>query len=185
MKRLQDIYKSEVQPKLMKDLGITNPMAAPIIEKVVVNAGLGKGIQDSGYIEAAVEMLTRITGQQPVQTKARKSISNFKVREGMVVGAKVTLRGDRMYAFLDKLLNVSLPRVRDFRGISRKSFDGKGNYSLGFREHIVFPEISTDDVERLMGLEVNISTSAETDEGGMKLLEMLGFPFEKTNQDKK
>ncbi len=183
MNRLQEKYSKEIAVQLKTELGITNIMAVPKIDKIVVNAGLSKGLQDSSYIDAAVDTLARITGQQPQKTKARKSISNFKVREGMVVGAKVTLRGERMYAFLDKLMNVALPRVRDFRGLSRKAFDGQGNYSIGFKEHIVFPEISSDEVEQLVGLEVNIVTTATSDEAGEKLLQLMGFPFEKINQD--
>lgn len=164
--------------------GIANEHAAPRIEKVIINAGLGKSLMDAAYADTALEVLEKISGQKPVTTIARKSISNFKIREGMVVGAKVTLRGERMYAFLDKLVHVTLPRVRDFRGISKTAFDGQGNYSLGFKEHIVFPEISSDDVERLIGLEVNVVTTAPTNEQGLALLEELGFPFEK-NDDKK
>ncbi len=184
MNRLAEKYKNEVAPKLVKEFGIRNNMAAPRVEKVVINAGLGKSIQDSAYIDAAIDVLTKITGQAPVKTLARKSISNFKIREGMVVGAKVTLRGQQMWAFLDKLINVTLPRVRDFRGLPRTSFDGQGNYSIGFKEHIVFPEISSDDVEKIVGLEVNIVTSAENDEQASALLTALGFPFDKTNEGK-
>lgn len=182
MNRLQEQYEKELASKLAEELGVKNTSALPKLDKVILNAGLGKSIQDSSYVDAAVDVLAKISGQAPVKTLARKSISNFKIREGMVVGAKVTLRGEQMYAFLDKLVNVALPRVRDFRGISRKSFDGQGNYSLGFKEHIVFPEISSDDVEKIVGLEVNVVTTAESDEHGMKLLELMGFPFEKTDQ---
>lgn len=182
MNRLQEKYEKEIRTKLGEMLGVSNASAIPGVDKIVLNAGLSKSIQDSSYIDAAVEVLAKITGQSPVKTLARKSISNFKIREGMVVGVKVTLRGEQMYAFLDKLLNVALPRVRDFRGISRKSFDGQGNYSLGFKEHIVFPEISSDDVEQLVGLEINVVTTAESNEHGMALLEQLGFPFEKIDQ---
>src|SRR3990167_4617814 len=154
MNRLRELYKSKAIPALQKQYGFTNALAVPRIEKVVLNAGLSKGIQDPTYIEAAVNVLARITGQQPVKTLARKSISNFKIRQGMVVGAKVTLRGEQMYAFLDKLINIALPRVRDFGGLSRDAFDGQGNYSIGFKEHIVFPEISSDEVEKIIGLEV-------------------------------
>lgn len=185
MNRLQEKYTKEIVPKLKEALGVKNALAVPRIEKVVVNAGLGKGLQDSSYIDTAVNTLARITGQQAQKTKARKSISNFKIREGMVVGAKVTLRGERMYAFLDKLINVALPRVRDFRGLSRKAFDGHGNYSIGFREHIVFPEISSDEVEQIVGLEINIVTTAEKNEEGLKLLELFGIPFEKIEQTTK
>jgi large subunit ribosomal protein L5 len=179
MNRLEQQYRSAVLPKLQEKLGDKNPNALPRLEKVVLNAGLSKSIQDPAYTEKAVAVLTRITGQKPVKTLAKKSISNFKIRKGMVVGAKVTLRGDRMYDFLDKLVNIALPRVRDFRGIPADGFDGKGNYSLGFREHIVFPEISSDEVENIVGLEINVVTNAGTDARGRMLLEQLGFPFEK------
>lgn len=182
MNRLEEQYKKEVLPKLQQQFDITNVMATPRIEKVVLNAGLGKSLQDSSYIDAAVDVLEKISGQKAVKTLAKKSISNFKIRKGMVVGAKVTLRGERMYAFLDKLIHVTLPRVRDFRGISRTAFDGQGNYSLGFKEHIVFPEISSDDVERIVGLEINVVTTAQTDDQGEALLEHLGFPFEKKDK---
>lgn len=183
MNRLQEKYTKEVLPKLKEQFGITNTLACPRIEKIVINAGLGKSVEgDSSYIDAAVDVLARITGQKPVKTLARKSISNFKIREGMVVGTKVTLRGEQMYAFLDKLINVALPRVRDFRGLSNKSFDGKGNYSIGFNEHIVFPEISSDEVEKIVGLEINIVTTATTDEHGRALLKDMGIPFAKNNK---
>ncbi len=183
MNRLEEKYRNEVVPELQKQQGVNNRLAVPRLEKIVLNVGLGKSIQDPSYIDAAIETLRRITGLQPVKTLAKKSISNFKIRQGMVVGAKVTLRGERMYAFLDKLMNAALPRVRDFRGLSRKSFDGNGNYSIGFDEHIVFPEISSDEVEKIIGLEVNIVTNVDQDADGMKLLELLGFPFEKTKQE--
>lgn len=179
MNRLEEKYQKEIVPQLKEKFGTTNENAIPALEKVVLNAGLGKSLNDPSYAEAAMKVLAKISGQKPVETKAKKSISNFKIRQGMVVGAKVTLRGELMYAFIDKLINVTLPRVRDFRGVSKNSFDGQGNYSLGFKEHIVFPEIASDDVERLIGLEVNITTTADTDEEGRELLTLLGFPFEK------
>lgn len=182
MNRLEELYTTEVAPKIAEKFGIDNVMAIPRVEKIVINSGLGKSLNDASYIDTALNVLSRITGQQPVKTIARKSISNFKIREGMVVGAKVTLRGERMYAFLDKLIHVTMPRVRDFRGLSRKAFDGNGNYSIGMNEHIVFPEISSDEVEKIVGLEINIVTSADNNEQGMTLLEMLGIPFEKTDQ---
>jgi len=185
MNRLEEKYKKEAVPKLIEQFSIGNAIAVPKITKIVINAGLSKSIQDSAYTDAAVDVLTRITGQAPIKTLARKSISNFKIRQGMVVGAKVTLRGERMWAFLDKMINVTLPRVRDFRGLSQKAFDGQGNYSIGFREHNVFPEISTDDVEKIVGLEANIVTTAETDEQAKALLTALGFPFEKIEDKKK
>lgn len=178
---IQERYK-EIVPELKKATGRDNVNAIPRIQKVVINAGLGRAINDPSYIEAAVSVLQRISGQQPVKTKAKKSISNFKIKQGMVVGAKVTLRGQRMYDFLNKLIIVALPRVRDFRGIDRDGFDGHGNYSLGFPEHIVFPEISTDEIEKIVGLEINIVTSAKNDAEGLMLLEKLGFPFKKVEQ---
>lgn len=181
MNRLQEKYNTTVAPQLMKQFSYSNALQVPRIEKVILNAGLSKGIQDPTYIENAVNVLARITGQQPVKTLAKKSISNFKIREGMVVGAKVTLRGERMYAFLDKLIHVAFPRVRDFQGLSRDSFDGQGNYSIGFREHIVFPEILSDEVEKIVGLEVNIVTTATSDDEGRALLEQMGIPFTKDN----
>jgi large subunit ribosomal protein L5 len=185
MNRLQEKYRKEALPKLAEAIGRSNPHSLPRIDKVIINAGLGKSIQDPTYVDTAVDVIARITGQRPVKTLAKKSISNFKIRKGMVVGAKVTLRGDQMYAFLDKLIHVALPRVRDFRGLPRNAFDGSGNYSIGFKEHIVFPEISSDEVEKIVGLEVNIVTTAKTDDEGRQLLEMLGFPFEKTQSTKK
>lgn len=182
MNRLQEQYKNTVAKALQEEFKITNVMAVPRIDKVIVNAGLGKSIQDTSYIDTAVDVLARITGQKPVKTIARKSISNFKIREGMVVGAKVTLRGERMYAFLDKLVNVALPRVRDFRGIKKTAFDGNGNYSIGFPEHMVFPEISSDEIERIVGLEVNIVTTTDSDEQARTLLTHMGFPFEKNDK---
>ncbi len=185
MSRLYTTYRTVVIPKLRENLGEANTNALPRIEKVVLNTGLSKSIHDPAYTEKAIGVLARITGQQPVKTNAKKSISNFKIKKGMVVGAKVTLRGARMYDFLDKLVNVALPRVRDFRGLPRDAFDGKGNYSLGFGEHIVFPEISSDEVETIVGLEVNIVTNAQSDEQGRLLLELLGFPFEKETMKSK
>lgn len=185
MNRLEEKYRKEVLPALKQEFGVKSILAVPRIQKVVINAGLGKSIQDPEYVEKAVSVLTRITGQQPVKTKAKKSISNFKIRKGMIVGAKVTLRGERMYAFLDKLFNVAFPRVRDFQGVSRTSFDTSGNYSIGFREHIVFPEISSDEIEKIVGLEITIATSAKTPAQGLRLLELMGMPFTKQTTNKK
>lgn len=181
MKMIQERYK-EILPELMETTGRKNMNAVPRIEKVVINAGLGKSIQDPTYVDSAVSVIARISGQQPIKTKAKKSISNFKIRKGMIVGAKVTLRGKRMYDFLNKMITIALPRVRDFQGIERNGFDGRGNYSLGFPEHIVFPEISTDEIEKIVGLEINVVTSARTDAEGRMLLEKLGFPFKKVDQ---
>lgn len=184
MNRFEEKYRKEIVPKLKQELGLKNDMEVPRVEKITINIGLGKSIQDPSYLDVAIETVRRITGIQPVKTLAKKSISNFKIRGGMVVGAKATLRGERMYAFLDKMINVTLPRVRDFQGLSDKSFDGNGNYSIGFSEHIVFPEISLDEVEKTIGLEINIATTAKNDEQGRKLLELMEFPFQKNKQQK-
>jgi len=177
MNQLRETYIKNVRPRLQKDLGLASIMAVPRVIKITVNAGVSKGLKDDRYLDAVESTLVRITGQKPLRTKAKKSISAFKIREGMTVGMKVTLRGNRMYDFLDKLINISLPRVRDFQGVSPKSFDGKGNYTIGVREHIIFPEIKADEVENLHGLEVVISTSARTDESAKQLLTALGVPF--------
>lgn len=176
---LKERYRREVVPALMKSLNIDNPMRVPRIEKIVVNIGLGEALDNPKALDAAVMDLATITGQKPIVTKARKSIASFKLREGRSIGAKVTLRGDRMWAFLDRLINIALPRVRDFRGISANSFDGRGNYTLGLREQLVFPEIEYDKVDKLRGLEVTIVTTAQTDEEGRQLLGLLGMPFRK------
>jgi len=180
VKTLQTRFTEEIIPELKKTLGIKNTMAIPKITKIVINSGIGTYVksQKKDY-NSVVENLARISGQKPVVQKAKKAISNFKVREGEVVGVSVTLRGARMYDFLNKLINVVFPRVRDFRGVSPKSFDGKGNYSVGFKEHIVFPEISPDDVTNLHGLQINISTTAKNNEEGFELLKAMGFPFRK------
>lgn len=177
MSELKKIYKEKVIPKLKEEFGYKNNLAVPAIEKVVVNVGIGKGLKDSKYTEAVEETLVKITGQQPVKTKAKKAISAFKIREGMVVGMKVTLHGQMMYDFIDKLVNVTLPRVRDFRGLSPKSVDQKGNFSIGFKENTAFPEIQPDEIEKMHGLEVAIHTTAKTKEEGLALLKYLGFPF--------
>lgn len=176
---LKERYVKEVVPGLMKALNLSNVMQAPRIEKVVVNIGLGEALDNAKALDAAVADLTAITGQKPVITKARKSIANFKLREGRAIGVKVTLRGERMWSFLDRLMNIALPRVRDFRGVSADSFDGRGNYTLGFREQLVFPEIEYDKIDKLRGLEVTIVTTARNDDHGRQLLRMLGMPFRK------
>ncbi|MDI6695470.1 MAG: 50S ribosomal protein L5 [Anaerolineales bacterium] len=176
---LKERYMKEVVPSLMKTLNLSNVMQAPRIEKVVVNIGLGEALDNAKALDAAVADLTAITGQKPVITKARKSIANFKLREGRAIGVKVTLRGERMWSFLDRLMNIALPRVRDFRGVSADSFDGRGNYTLGFREQLVFPEIEYDKIDKLRGLEVTIVTTARNDDHGRQLLRMLGMPFRK------
>ena len=182
MNRLKEKYDKEIIPKLMEQFGYKNKMAVPKLEKITINVGLGKSLQDAKFTDVAVNTLTRITGQKPVLTKAKKSISNFKIRQGMTLGAKVTLRGDRMYDFLDRLINIAMPRVRDFRGIKRKAVDQQGNLNIGFIEHIVFPEIKSDDVEKLHGLEVSATTSTKNYEEGIALLEELGIPFKKDNK---
>jgi large subunit ribosomal protein L5 len=180
MYRLQEKYQSEVRDQLMKEFSLGNVMQVPRVEKIVVNVGVGSETQDnSKALDAAVGDLTIITGQKPVVAKARKSISNFKLREGKPIGVKVTLRGQRMWAFLDRLVNVALPRVRDFRGVPSESFDGRGNYTLGLREQLVFPEIEYDKIDKVRGLEITVVTTAADDEQGRRLLQLLGMPFVK------
>ncbi len=175
--RLRERYRTEVAPALMRELGYTNPMAVPRLEKIVLNMGLGEAVQNPKVIESAVEELTAIAGQKPVVTKAKKAISNFKLRENMPIGAMVTLRGQRMYEFLDRLVAAALPRVRDFKGVPDRSFDGRGNYSLGLREQVIFPEINLDKVDKIKGLTIVICTTARTDAEGKALLRALGLPF--------
>lgn len=177
--RMKEKYKQEVVPALMRDLGYTNVMQAPRLQKIVINIGLGEAIQDPKALESAERDLAAISGQHPVITRARKSIASFKLRAGMPIGMMVTLRGKRMYDFLDKLVNVVLPRLRDFQGVSRNSFDGRGNYSLGLKEQIVFPEIEYDKVDKVRGMEITLVTIAQRDEEGRRLLELLGMPFER------
>ena len=176
---LQEYYNQEIIPALMRSLGITNVMEVPGMKKVVVNIGVGEALDNAKALDAAVADMTQITGQKPIITRARKSSAAFKLREGRSIGVKVTLRGDRMWSFLDRLLNVALPRVRDFRGVSPNAFDGRGNYTLGLREQLVFPEIDYDKIDKVRGLEVSIVTTARTDEEGRQLLELLGMPFKK------
>jgi large subunit ribosomal protein L5 len=171
-------YLDEVAPALRREFGYANPMQTPRLEKVVVNIGLGEAIQNAKALDAAVGDLTRITGQKPIVTKAKRSIAQFRLRTGMPIGAKVTLRGQRMYDFLERTMRLALPRIRDFRGISRNSFDGRGNFSLGLREQLVYPEIDYDKIDRLRGMEISIVTTAKTDEEGLKLLQLLGMPFQ-------
>jgi large subunit ribosomal protein L5 len=177
--RLKKSYTAEVVPSLMKEFGFTNPMEVPRLHKIVVNMGLGEATQNAKIIETAVEDLQKITGQKPVVTRAKKSIATFKLRENMPIGAMVTLRQDRMWEFLDRLVTFALPRVRDFKGVSPKAFDGRGNYTLGVREQIVFPEIDYDKVDKIKGLNVSFVTTARTDEHGRALLRGLGMPFRK------
>lgn len=176
---LKERYQNEIVPALMKSLNLKNVMEAPKVTKIVVNIGLGEAMDNAKALDAAVGDLTQITGQKPVVTKARKSIAAFKLREGRSIGAKVTLRGERMWSFLDRLMNVALPRVRDFRGISPNAFDGRGNYTLGLREQLVFPEIEYDKIDKLRGLEITIVTTARNDDHGRQLLQILGMPFTK------
>jgi large subunit ribosomal protein L5 len=176
---LKERYQEELAPALMKSLNLENPMQVPRLEKIVVNIGVGEALDNAKALDAAVADLTIVTGQKPIITKAKKSIANFKLREGRAIGVKVTLRGERMWSFFDRLVNVALPRVRDFRGISPNSFDGRGNYTLGLREQLVFPEIEYDKIDKLRGLEITIVTTARTDEEGRQLLDMLGMPFRK------
>jgi len=177
MSRLKERYQREIVPQLRKDLGCRNVSQVPRIQKIVLNMGLGEAIQNAKIIDAAVVELTAIAGQKPVVTKARKAIANFKLRENMPIGCMVTLRGERMYEFFDRLVNLALPRVRDFRGVSDRAFDGRGNYSLGIREQIIFPEIDLDKIDKVRGVSVSIVTSAGTDAEGKALLKALGMPF--------
>lgn len=179
MNHLRERYQKEIAPALMKSLNLANVMQVPRIKKVVVNVGVGEALDNPKSLDAAVEDITKITGQKPVITKARKSIAAFKLREGRAIGVKVTLRGERMWDFLDRLMNIALPRVRDFRGVPPDAFDGRGNYTLGLREQLVFPEIDYDKIDKLRGLEISIVTSARTDEEGRQLLKLLGMPFKK------
>ncbi len=179
MTRLYDRYTNEAIPALKKEFGYTNPMEIPRIEKVVLNVGLGDAVSNAKLIEVVSNEVAAITGQKAVVTKAKKSIASFKLRQGMPIGVMVTLRRDRMYEFLDRLMNVALPRVRDFRGVSPKAFDGKGNYALGIKEHIIFPEIAIDKIEKVYGLNICVVTSAKTDDEARALLKYLGMPFKK------
>ncbi len=179
MNILHERYKNEVVPALRKSFGYKNIMQVPRIEKIVVNIGMGEALDNPKALESAVADLTVITGQKPVTTKARKSIANFKLREGRLIGTKVTLRGERMWSFLDRLVNLALPRVRDFRGVSPNAFDGRGNYTLGLRDQLIFPEIEYDKIDKLRGMEVTIVTTAKTDDQARALLQMLGMPFSK------
>ncbi len=179
MNRLKEIYKEEIAPELFEELSLENVMQIPKITKIVVNIGVGEALSNPKVLDEAVRDLTIITGQRPVVTKSKKSIANFKLRAGMSVGVKVTLRGERMWSFLDRLVNVALPRVRDFRGISPDSFDGRGNYTLGLREQLIFPEINYDNVQTVQGMEITIVTTAENDDQARALLTKFGMPFRK------
>ena len=180
--RLRERYRSELLPRLQAELGLSGPMRVPRLEKIVVNMGVGEAVRDSKMLDAAVEDLAIITGQRPVVTKARKSIAAFKLREGMSIGARVTLRGARMWEFLDRLLSTALPRIRDFRGLNAGAFDGHGNYTIGVTEQLIFPEIDYDKIDTVRGMDVTIVTSAATDDQGRALLRALGFPFRRDEQ---
>jgi large subunit ribosomal protein L5 len=177
MSRLKELYEKEYRVALTKQFGYKSPMEVPRLDKIILNMGLGEAIQNIKVLDSAVEELALIAGQRPVITRARKSIASFKLRAGMPIGCMVTLRRERMYDFLDKLVNVGLPRVRDFRGVSDKSFDGRGNYTLGIKEHIIFPEIDYDKIDKIKGLNITIVTTAKTDEEGKALLKLMGMPF--------
>jgi large subunit ribosomal protein L5 len=179
MNRLLERYQKEIAPTLFKSLDLKNVMQVPRVQKVVINIGLGESMDDAKALEAATADLVQIAGQKPVMTKARKSIAAFKLREGRIIGTKVTLRGERMWAFLDRLMNIALPRVRDFRGVSADAFDGRGNYTLGLRDQLIFPEIDYDKIDKLRGMEVTIVTTAKTDDQARALLQLLGMPFKK------
>ncbi|AEG58607.1 50S ribosomal protein L5 [Desulforamulus ruminis] len=181
MARLKDKYLNEVVPALMQKFGYKNIMQVPKLEKVVINIGLGEAIQNSKAVDAAVNDLMTVTGQRPITTKAKKSIAAFKLRAGMTIGTKVTLRGERMYEFADRLFNIALPRVRDFRGVSDKSFDGRGNYNMGIKEQLIFPEIEYDKIDKVRGMDVCFVTTAKTDEEARELLRLMGMPFIKAS----
>jgi large subunit ribosomal protein L5 len=184
MARLKQDYNERIVPALMEDLGLQNPMQVPSVEKIVVNIGMGEALTNANAIDAASRDLAIITGQRPIVTRARKSVANFRLREGQPIGVKVTLRGEKMWSFLDRLISVALPRQRDFRGISPDSFDGRGNYTLGLSEQLVFPEIDYDQIDRLRGMEVTIVTTAENDEQGRRLLRLLGMPFKQRGDER-
>ena len=179
MARLQQYYRETIVPQLRKDLGLPNPMQVPKITKITVNMGVGEAVADKKVMDAAVADLTKITGQKPLVCKSRKSIATFKLREGLAVGCKVTLRGARIYEFLDRLISIAMPRIRDFRGVSPRAFDGRGNYSLGVKEQIIFPEIQYDQIDQLRGMDITITTSAVDNKQGRALLEAFSFPFRK------
>jgi large subunit ribosomal protein L5 len=179
MARLQQYYREKVAPQLRKDLGLANIMEVPKITKITVNMGVGEAVADRKVMDAAVGDLTKITGQKPLLCLSKKSIASFKVRDGLAIGCKVTLRGERMYEFLDRLITIAIPRIRDFRGVSARSFDGRGNYSLGVKEQIIFPEIQYDQIDQLRGMDITITTTAKDNKQGRALLEAFNFPFRK------
>jgi len=177
--RLREVYQQKIVPQLKQELGLKNPMQVPRITKITVNMGVGEAVADRKVMDAAVADLTRITGQKPLVTRAKKAIASFKIRAGLPVGCMVTLRGERMYEFLDRLINIAMPRIRDFRGVSPRAFDGRGNYSLGVKEQIIFPEIQYDQVDQVRGMDITITTTARDDREGRALLEAFNFPFRK------
>jgi large subunit ribosomal protein L5 len=179
MSRLQEHYKETVAPQLMKELGLSNPMEVPRITKITLNMGVGESVGDRKVLDRAMDDMTKIAGQKPVITRARRSVASFKIRDGMPIGCKVTLRRERMYEFLDRLVNIAIPRVRDFRGLSVKAFDGRGNFNMGVREQIIFPEVDYDEVDAIRGMNITITTSARDDEEGRALLKAFNFPFRK------
>ncbi len=179
MARLQEIYRKQIVPQLQRDLGVTNPMQVPKIAKITVNMGVGEAVADRKVLDAAIGDLTKITGQKPVPCIAKKSVASFKVRENLAIGCKVTLRGAQMYEFLDRLISIAMPRIRDFRGVPSRSFDGRGNYTLGVKEQIIFPEIQYDQIDQLRGMDITITTTAKDDKAGKALLDAFNFPFRK------
>ena len=179
MNVLKEKYQNEVIPALMKEFSLSNIMQVPKLEKIVLNIGMGEALDNPKALDAAVADIMAITGQKPIVTKAKKSIANFKLREGRIIGAKVTLRGEKMWAFIDRLINIALPRLRDFRGVNRNSFDGRGNYTLGLQEQLIFPEIEYDKIDKVRGMEITIVTTAPNDEQSLAMLSMLGMPFRK------
>ena len=179
MARLQQYYREKVVPELQKSLGVTNVMQVPKITKITVNMGVGEAVADKKIMDNAVADMTKITGQKPLVTKSRKSVATFKLRDGLAIGCKVTLRGARMYEFLDRLVNIAMPRIRDFRGVSARSFDGQGNYNFGVKEQIIFPEIAYDQIDAIRGMDITITTTAKDDQAGRALLEAFSFPFRK------
>ena len=179
MARLQEIYRKQIVPQLQRDLGVTNPMQVPKIAKITVNMGVGEAVADRKVLDAAIGDLTKITGQKPVPCIAKKSVASFKVRENLAIGCKVTLRGAQMYEFLDRLISIAMPRIRDFRGVPSRSFDGRGNYTLGVKEQIIFPEIQYDQIDQLRGMDITITTTAKDDKAGKALLDAFHFPFRK------
>ena len=179
MARLQEIYRKTIVPQLQRDLGVDNPMQVPKITKITVNMGVGEAVADRKVLDAAIGDLTKITGQKPVACIAKKSVASFKVRENLAIGCKVTLRGAQMYEFLDRLISIAMPRIRDFRGVPSRSFDGRGNYTLGVKEQIIFPEIQYDQIDQLRGMDITITTTAKNDKAGKALLDAFNFPFRK------